>query len=288
MLELTVQAGFVVATRTREHGPSETYDCHLDICQSAVCPCRDVTVRLTPADDAARAAWPGLEDVCAVVDPFDRCAVEDKASDSTVNFATSRFIADELTEDDWDLILGQFMEIKAQAIDTFVPTPGELEFVTDSIENSASLTGFADIFPFSRPIHEIIDGKSHFIDDQYCLRRHCDCARVVLSLVDTEKTPKGLATWDMAVDLRTRVWRDADTDRPLVGKAASAQITLINQRPDLLQMLAKRRAMLRDTYRISLPSDAPVQLPVRSAPKPGRNEPCPCGSGKKFKRCCAP
>ncbi len=27
-------------------------------------------------------------------------------------------------------------------------------------------------------------------------------------------------------------------------------------------------------------------LPVRSAPKIGRNEPCPCGSGKKYKRCC--
>lgn len=26
--------------------------------------------------------------------------------------------------------------------------------------------------------------------------------------------------------------------------------------------------------------------PVRSAPKPGRNEPCTCGSGKKFKKCC--
>ena len=25
---------------------------------------------------------------------------------------------------------------------------------------------------------------------------------------------------------------------------------------------------------------------VREAPKVGRNEPCPCGSGKKFKRCC--
>ena len=22
-------------------------------------------------------------------------------------------------------------------------------------------------------------------------------------------------------------------------------------------------------------------------PQPGRNEPCPCGSGKKFKQCCA-
>ena len=26
---------------------------------------------------------------------------------------------------------------------------------------------------------------------------------------------------------------------------------------------------------------------VRSAPKTGRNDPCPCGSGKKFKHCCA-
>jgi preprotein translocase subunit SecA len=25
--------------------------------------------------------------------------------------------------------------------------------------------------------------------------------------------------------------------------------------------------------------------PVRSTPKVGRNEPCPCGSGKKYKQC---
>lgn len=25
---------------------------------------------------------------------------------------------------------------------------------------------------------------------------------------------------------------------------------------------------------------------VRSAPKVGRNDPCPCGSGKKHKKCC--
>jgi len=29
----------------------------------------------------------------------------------------------------------------------------------------------------------------------------------------------------------------------------------------------------------------PAQRPVRSAPKVGRNQPCPCGSGKKFKNC---
>jgi hypothetical protein len=28
------------------------------------------------------------------------------------------------------------------------------------------------------------------------------------------------------------------------------------------------------------------QKPVRSQKKVGRNDPCPCGSGKKFKKCC--
>jgi uncharacterized protein YecA (UPF0149 family) len=27
--------------------------------------------------------------------------------------------------------------------------------------------------------------------------------------------------------------------------------------------------------------------PIRVAPQPGRNSPCPCGSHLKFKRCCA-
>ncbi len=35
----------------------------------------------------------------------------------------------------------------------------------------------------------------------------------------------------------------------------------------------------------TLPPGWPV-APVRTAPKVGRNEPCPCGSGKKYKKCC--
>lgn len=31
---------------------------------------------------------------------------------------------------------------------------------------------------------------------------------------------------------------------------------------------------------------APAANPYRrAAPKPGRNDPCPCGSGKKYKKC---
>ena len=31
---------------------------------------------------------------------------------------------------------------------------------------------------------------------------------------------------------------------------------------------------------------APVEQFVRLSPKIGRNDPCPCGSGKKHKKCC--
>ena len=34
-----------------------------------------------------------------------------------------------------------------------------------------------------------------------------------------------------------------------------------------------------------LPLGEPYQNPFRGV---GRNDPCPCGSGKKFKKCCLP
>jgi preprotein translocase subunit SecA len=47
----------------------------------------------------------------------------------------------------------------------------------------------------------------------------------------------------------------------------------------------KRREL--DQARMAGSGDAqPVQQVVRGAAKVGRNDPCPCGSGKKYKKCC--
>lgn len=48
-----------------------------------------------------------------------------------------------------------------------------------------------------------------------------------------------------------------------------------------------------DAYAFKQPAHPPLPIyekpvPVRVAPKVGRNDPCPCGSGKKFKKCCGP
>lgn len=51
---------------------------------------------------------------------------------------------------------------------------------------------------------------------------------------------------------------------------------------------ARRRAAAEGGGEGGGPSDeeAPKLVPVRRGPKVGRNDPCPCGSGKKYKKCC--
>ncbi|ADO48143.1 YecA family protein [[Enterobacter] lignolyticus] len=39
-------------------------------------------------------------------------------------------------------------------------------------------------------------------------------------------------------------------------------------------------------YWMANPQTAPVNVPVKNDNKTGRNDPCPCGSGKKYKNCC--
>ena len=74
--------------------------------------------------------------------------------------------------------------------------------------------------------------------------------------------------------------------------------------PELLDTLAGKEGLAEYISRVPLPgfppsrsredeSDPLPPLPTLEGPKPimadpkvGRNDPCPCGSGKKYKKCC--
>jgi preprotein translocase subunit SecA len=56
---------------------------------------------------------------------------------------------------------------------------------------------------------------------------------------------------------------------------------------DLEEAFQRRKRRELDQARMAGAGDRqPVQQVVRSGVKVGRNDPCPCGSGKKYKRCC--
>ena len=48
----------------------------------------------------------------------------------------------------------------------------------------------------------------------------------------------------------------------------------------------KREQVAKPTGEGAVGDEPQKRMPVRKKKKPGRNDPCPCGSGKKYKNCC--
>jgi preprotein translocase subunit SecA len=58
---------------------------------------------------------------------------------------------------------------------------------------------------------------------------------------------------------------------------------------DLEEAFMRRKRRELEQARMAGAGDAqPVQQVVRGQEKVGRNDPCPCGSGKKYKKCHLP
>ena len=57
---------------------------------------------------------------------------------------------------------------------------------------------------------------------------------------------------------------------------------------EIIRLCLRKHASSQIFYE-DVPEDIgiePITEPLQAAPRIGRNEPCPCGSGKKYKRCC--
>ena len=71
---------------------------------------------------------------------------------------------------------------------------------------------------------------------------------------------------------------DAD-GRPLFDLSARDHAFLVANAPE---MIAQAVVDIADYWT----REAIPRIPIRTGPKTGRNDPCPCGSGKKYKKCC--
>jgi hypothetical protein len=73
-----------------------------------------------------------------------------------------------------------------------------------------------------------------------------------------------------------RRWSQFSDERPIIPEYAVLYQKLFNAREEKLR---KPREKVAANYGFS-------QKPIVKGKKIGRNEPCPCGSGKKYKKCC--
>ena len=157
------------------------------------------------------------------------------------------------------------------------------------------------------PGGELPVGEYGFIE-HYCDEHDCDCRRVLLQVTTPQAPRAALATinfgwepiefytrWMHGDEVAGREIIDASLD-PLHPQSPLADYLLDIFRRDLMTdaayvaRLARHCQMFKRDLRDRPNAHAVVvrdgQPRVVARPATGRNEPCPCGSGKKYKKCC--
>lgn len=144
-----------------------------------------------------------------------------------------------------------------------------------------NMVPYCDIDPDEWDLTLRHDGRDFWATDHWCLE--CDCNEVVIvfqELVDGDTRARRVGA--LAIDRRTlRPKRDgADGLALQLWEALRAQGGL-RERMDGRYREIRRAAKALERRRAARPAGRP-----EGRRRVGRNAPCPCGSGRKFKRCC--
>ena len=261
----------------------------LEICPNPCCDCDEVTLDVF---DGQRSVEECEHRV--TVDPQKK--IRKVRKDSTADPLSLR-VVESLTEDDWRFLSECYLHCKTQ--NTLLADPEEIK-PAFSLANvmSGGLVYYREVLPYQMPVMVDIEGKGFEVIDLYCVKPSCKCNEVNLMVQSSEhdgglghESDDALFT---TVKLRTGKYEirepgALDVNLPTFMKAVLTK--------DNMAIFSERYNNMRQwfkNYAAALPKQQPSLAPAFSQlPDPfanpvsaGRNDPCPCGSGKKYKKCC--
>ena len=138
--------------------------------------------------------------------------------------------------------------------------------------------------------HILPEGKYMYIE-YYCLEPQCDCNSGAFQMVELD--PQGKETQN-TIALIDYTWTEpVSTHNPSLGPqfigSGFAEAGL-EEFKKLLSTYSNMIDKLKNGYiktrEESTHPESREVTPVQKTTKVGRNDPCPCGSGKKYKKCC--
>jgi hypothetical protein len=145
---------------------------------------------------------------------------------------------------------------------------------------------------------ELPDDQYLFMES-YCDEENCDCRRVFFN-VFSANTKESLAVITYGWENRKYYinWM-GDNDPNIIDSLVGLDLNLSSPQSKFAQALLKKIEhvikndanyvkRIKNHYKLfrAEVDKHYKKAPVISKPIPGRNDPCPCGSGKKFKKCC--
>jgi hypothetical protein len=145
---------------------------------------------------------------------------------------------------------------------------------------------------------------TYALTELYCDEEGCDCRRVVFQVWSDRGRPErpdiaATVSFGWEPESFYREWASfplskEDLDE-VKGPGLMSMAPQSEYAADLLplvkmalqsELYVERLVRHYAMYRKVVDARRPHATVVRSGPKPGMNQPCPCGSGKKYKRCC--
>ena len=145
------------------------------------------------------------------------------------------------------------------------------------------------------------DGCRYLIEDFYCSNPDCDCNAVNLNFAvyRPDSDVVRFDEWFVAHVPFSATDRIRITKAHGKGQRAALRIAtswcaenqnslqLFRDRYAKIKKVGRQAAALADIDECEEWNDPPAPEPIhRKQAKVGRNQPCPCGSGKKYKKCC--
>lgn len=138
------------------------------------------------------------------------------------------------------------------------------------------MIGYDELFPADWDLLVQHGGATYWLCDQHCPKATCPCTSIVVQLYRIDGPSTDYAG-KLTLDLHGP-YRRPETTTPVA--AALFEPAWRRYGDELVRRHKEVRAAVQRT-----PNTTPAQPPA--APAPSRNGPCPCGSGRKYKRCCA-
>jgi SEC-C motif-containing protein len=137
-----------------------------------------------------------------------------------------------------------------------------------------TLVPYDEVFALDWDLTVVHEKRLYHVVDQYCPNPACSCDRVVANFFDLTDNGRHVGSADALLHNGRRF--------TINGEPLAAQLwnNLLDQHG--AKELRRRYLRIIDVARRSELREEPLRV----AKKIGRNDPCPCGSGKKYKRCC--
>jgi len=277
-----------------KQGPcaAETFTTTLTVCTNPMCPCTEVSFTCMPDGSSGGPAPSGPSALTFSLDVVEeRIARRRELSSHPQDLRLAKAVMADLQPEDWRTLYRYLVTVKVKEareanLETFEPY-----FPPDVLYGNESMVGYSEIFPFDPGFPFELGGSRWLTDDEYCVNPECECTDAVITFMTVpEETRRRVEIEDSLpaarYDYKTGQFSEAPS--PGAGKPPlSALVQALKEaHPELGDDLKSRQHQLRVLYQRALDAKRRTSRAAPARPKPGRNDPCPCGSGKKYKRCC--